>query len=380
MFSSSKGPMAFLLRLLVFLVIFAGIGEVWFRTVTPGCESPTYYQDTVWNIRRHDPGGPTEGLWTVGRLAARGGHWRVNNDGWISAQDYLPAAERDRPLVGLLGDSLLQGFFADVDQHVDTYLSSALGGEADVYTFAAGGWYLEQYVAVSRYVGEAYAPDVLVIFIDNHDVHDSVRDYGVLSTYMWQIASSGTGFDEVAPTGEYVASRLAAPVRRIALLNYLRYNAGVSLPGMAGATTAQDMDGDDGGGAGTQSADAWRELVPAAEYMVGLLHDEHPGVPIVFAAYGEKYLSVDQIAGTPLYADALAVQQACQGISDCYFLDLREAFSRDWAANHIRLEAADGDHWNARADEVVAGAVAALIRQQGLIGGRSRSSNRPRAR
>lgn len=375
MSSFRRGPLAFLIRLMLFVLLSVAAGEVWFRTVTPACQVPLYSQDTQWKIWRFDPQGPTEGTWTVGRLAERAGSWRVNNDGWSSLVDYLPAEERDRPLVALFGDSYIQAFDSDPEQHVDVYLADALSTRVDVYSFALGGFCLEQYVALGRYVSAEYAPDVLVLFVGANDVEDSMREYGVLSPYLWQIEASGTGYVEVPPTGIYSASRFARPARRSALFNYLHYNADLPLPGMrAAAIPSPAVDGAAGGASG-EGADAsidarsWEELLPAARHMVGRLRAENPGVPIVFAWQGEHYLTEQELLTTPLYFDGRAIEAACEGSADCYFLDLRRVFSRDWASNHQRFEAADGIHWTAYTNRLVAGAVASLLEDKGLLAG-----------
>ncbi len=371
MSSFERGPLALLVRVAIFLLIFAGLAEVWFRTITPACDTPVYYQDSQWKIMRYDSRGPVEGLWTVGRLAWRGGQWRVNNDGWISSIDYRARAMRDRQLVALVGDSFIEGFLTDADQHVDVYLSDALGRAVDVYSFGLSGWYLEQYVAVSRYVSAAYSPDLLVVFVNEGEIARSVRDNGVVSRYLWQITTSPDGFTEVAPTDIYVAGRMTRPARLSAVVNYLRFNAKITLPGMR--TTAIPQDPGSGGAAAkdpdsSSQADAWEGLVPAADYMVDRLCAENPGVPIIFVTQGERYLSAEALSNTPLGADARAVQAVCQGRPSCYFLDLRSAFSLDWATHHQPFEAADGGHWNAYANHLVAGTLATFIEENDLLG------------
>ena len=40
---------------------------------------------------------------------------------------------------------------------------------------------------MSRYAEERFQPDVLVIFVDDGDVSESLRENGVISPYWWQI-------------------------------------------------------------------------------------------------------------------------------------------------------------------------------------------------
>ena len=62
-----------------------------------------------------------------------------------------------------------------------------------------------------------------------------------------------------------------------------------------------------------------------------------------------------------------AMREACAGHAQCHFLDLRMAFSLDWARHHERFEALDGGHYNAHADAVAAQAIVAYIDAHGLL-------------
>lgn len=81
-------------------------------------------------------------------------------------------------------------------------------------------------------------------------------------------------------------------------------------------------------------------------------------MPSVFAFVDHepllRYLFPEEVSRIPLSADALAIQVACQGRSQCFTLDLRPAFARDCQANGRPFEALDGKHWNGYANGVVA--------------------------
>jgi hypothetical protein len=370
--SKPRGPIRLLLSLALFGLVFAGVAEVWFRTVMPACETPLSFQQQPPTIQRFDPIGPINGLYTVGRLCRSGGEWRTNSAGWNSSVDYVSAAERKRPLIALFGDSYIEGFLTDADQHIDAYLPEMLPG-TDSYAFGLSGWYLEQYVAVSRYASEYFQPEVLVIFINVADVSDSLRENGIHSPFWWQVGARGASFEEFPPTAVYTASRKAALAKKSALINYLRYNAKLALPGMRNAAIPQPATSVGAPGEGVANGamppadDAWRDLLPAADFMVGRLCDQHPGTPIVFVACSDRYLPVQDIAGAPLFPDGQAVRVACQVRPQCSFIDLRYAFSRDWASHHLRFEAADGGHWNAYANRLVARTLAGFVTQNELL-------------
>jgi hypothetical protein len=371
--SSSRRPdaLAFLVRLAVFAVVFACVGEVWFRVVMPASQMPAYYQANPMTVNRYSPFGYNAGQFTLGRLCRPGPTWSINDEGWNCAVEYESAAQRGRPLVALFGDSYIEGFSTDPDQHVEAYLPRFLPGSAS-YAFGLSGWYLEQYVAVSRYARDRFQPDVLVVFVDDGDVRDSLRSNGLISPYLWQIGERDGSFEELSPSAAYQATLKSRLARRSALISYLRCNAKLDLPGMRGPGAQQAVVGTrnpEGGAAASSAADdvRWRTLVPAARFMVERLRADHPGTPIVFAAFGDRYLPVDAVARTPLSPDARAVEAVCGKQDQCAFLDLRSAFSRDWAAHRVRFEAADGAHWNARANRLVARTLAEFISSRRML-------------
>ena len=61
-------------------------------------------------------------------------------------------------MVALFGDSYIEGFLTDVDQHVDAYLPELLSPSSDAYAFGGSGWYLEQYVATLAMLRSATSP------------------------------------------------------------------------------------------------------------------------------------------------------------------------------------------------------------------------------
>lgn len=370
--SKPRGPVWFLVRVAVFLLVFGMVAEVWFRTVMPASETPFSYQREPATMYRFDPRQSTTGLFTYGRLCRPGGEWRVNDAGWNSAVEYVSTDERQEPMIALLGDSFIEGHYTDVDEHVDSYLPGMLPGTVS-YAFGISGWYLEQYVAASRYAEERFQPEVLVIFLGVADVSDSVRENGMPSPYWWQIGARGESFEELPPEDAYTLSPKLALAKKSALFRYLRYNAKLSLPGQGDAVVAQPeteaeaATQDDAASTEAPAEDEWRSLLKAADFMVERLCTQHPGTPVVFAVKGDRYLRTEDIASIPLSAEGRAVRAACAGRPQCSLLDLRYAFSRDWATNGIEFEAADGAHWNAHANLVVARAIADHIRRNGLL-------------
>jgi len=358
--SRGRGAFALLVRVAVFMLLFGGVAEVWFRTVMPACEVPRRYQDGSDLIERFDPASKRHGFSSFGRLCRDPVEWRINNAGWLSAQDYSAGDGQQHQLVALFGDSYVEGLMTIPTEHVDTALMEILDGSVDCYSFGSSGWYLEQYVAVAQYVRDMYQPDVLVFVVGAEDVKDSVRDYGVLSPTWFQITRSGKSYATVSPNELYTGTLKGTLASRSQLLNYLRYNANVSIPGMHGRSveapqdqSASGAEQSDAGAVGTPSL-ATRELLAPARYLVKRLCQEHPGVPVVFLANGPRYVPLEELSHVRMNPGIEAISTACRSQPQCSFIDLTPVFSRDWAYNHQRFEAVDGGHWNAYGNRLVA--------------------------
>lgn len=372
MFSSSGHPSLFALRFALFVVVFIAIAEVWLRLITPACDPPFYVQDALTRVWRFEPSGANMGLYTVGRLPRKAGHWHINNAGYNSVVDYRVAGARDLPLIALFGDSYIEGLLSDVDQHVDAQLPDYVSGGCEAYAFGVSAASLAQCAAMSRYDAARYRPDVLVFLLSARAVTDSMQAYGTPTPYYFQIRRSGRDFVDVPPSAKYSVSQSARFARKSAIASYLRYNAHVGLPGQRIQEVAVPEAEAPGAGKGTPSV---RELMPGARFLIQRLRRENPGAPMIFMYQAEAFIDLRRLARTPLTADGQAVRDACRGVSRCYFLDLRPVFARDWSQHHRQFTAVDGGHWNGYANRLVARVLAEFMSERHLL---SSSSSRRR--
>ena len=366
-------PFRFIVRFLVFVLVFVVVAEGWLRYVMPASEQPALRQDRKTLVISFDPSVERNGLATYGRMTRRLGKWHVNNEGWLSPYNYTKRVPGDH-LIALFGDSYVQGLSVPQTQHLDVDLHHILGPSVPVYAFGQSGWYLEQYVALSRYVRATYAPDLIVILIGQGDVSESMSQPGAFP-YWWYITPSGPGYREVPPSAVYVLTRRARLARRSALFRYLRNNAEVQIPFAHGGDVGGAPTGADVAGSQPLTPQADQQAIAAAlppvKFMLARLCAANPGVPIVFAAMGARYLPIRAVATSPLALQMEALREVCGSYSQCHFFDLRMAFSLDWAQHHERFEALDGGHYNAHADAVAARAVAAYIEANGFLRGSS---------
>ena len=354
----------FIARFAVFLVVLGIVAEVFFRTVIPAASLPGSYMDRAEQIFRFDTTWVTSGVNTRGRFGLHPTTWRVNNAGWNCLFDYTSARTTGRPRIALLGDSYIEGLPDNVDQHVEVYLNRLTGNHADVYAFGRSGWYLEQYVALSRYVDQRYAPDTFVIFMNYHDIWDSLRENGVKTPYAYQIVRDGAGFRELRPPAHFVFGGRSRLLRRSAIVRYVRINLGI-LWGQGGAVEQDVNLAPDNAARSGGETDS--PLIQAAtDYMVGRLVKEHPGRQFVFAVDGDRQ-SIEAGETPAPRPELAALRQAARPYPNVHLLDLQPIFQSAYQAQHRKFEVGNGSHWNAYGNQVVARAVSAYLSAQALL-------------
>ena len=346
--------------------------ELVFRRRLVATSYPTSRQDPADLILRFDTAGLNSGVGSQGPLARNRVRWRINNDGWNCEFDYTPRSS-SRPRIALLGDSFIEGLATDVSDHIESYLHRAFNGRADVYAFGRSNWYLEQYVAVSRYVEEKFSPDVYVIFLNVFDVWWSLREKGITSPYLFQICRSGDGFVELKPTAICRSRRTG--VRRLAersaLFRYLRNNLELRQwlqrgRGRRFATTREKIDRADEQPQQPQGQDAVL-LRDATSYLVRTLVAEHPRKTIIFVESSDRpsvYLGRSEPRRSP---EVEAVEDECDHYDSCCLFDLWPVYVADYARNHHRFEAYDDSHWNQHANQVIAQGLFDFLQERRLL-------------
>ena len=354
----------FIVRVGVFCIVLAIVAEVFFRTIVPATSLPVSAMDPANEIFRFDSTWVTSGTNTHGRFGLRPADWRVNNAGWNSLLDYSPPAEKKRPRIAVLGDSFIEGFPTNVDEHVDAYLQEFAKGAADVYAFGRSGWYLAQYVALARYAGEDFAPDVYVIFLNYHDLQDSLRENGVKTPYAYQITQDGASFRELKPPVHFVTSARSRLLRRSAIVRYVRGNLGLTWGRVGDVIEDANLR--------PPGAEAPAEKVPdlvqrATDYMVARLVEEHPDSEFLFVVDTDR----DRIyAGLPVESrrpEFDALKHAARGHPTVHYLDLDAVFRDAYARDRRRFDGADGTHWDPYGNRVVAEAVYDFVRANRLL-------------
>jgi hypothetical protein len=347
----------FLLQAVGFTLVAVVIAEVVLRTLVPASCPPFQMQDQTYGILRLEGSPARAGLFTVGRLARDRARWRLNAEGWNSAIEYRPAAERARPCLAVVGNSYVEGFYADVDSGLTATLQRELSPQVDVYNFGRSGVVAAQMVRVARYAGERFAPETFVFVLNHESLRSSVRDFGYV-IYNAQYKSAGDDLVEVPPE-TYAPNRLMRLHTYSAVARYLYHNA-AALRNRA-AIRVQAVQRADAKAA-AQVADERPVLAAAAAKIVGTIRAEHPAATILFVMDADRRAMYDAgaqpapLRESPIWAAACADQ-------GCGFLDLTTDFWAAYRDDRRRLDFPGNYHWNRRGMTVVAEAVARWLRQ-----------------
>jgi hypothetical protein len=339
--------------------------ELLFRFVIPAAEVPTRHFDRNERMLVFDTKGPREGLFTRGRFAQVRGHWRINDWGWNSEIDYLPAGERpaDRPLVAIIGDSYVNGFQVDPEDNLAAVLRRLLGPAFDVYSFGMPGAPLSQYLHMSRYVDRHFEPDVLAFVVVHNDFLESLWDLAPSSSFM-QVKRRAGGWEEVLPPGP----RGGRPWwMRSALMRYLRITLQSRLlvhydENREKATFVANVP--------VEELSAQRAAIrEATSWIVERIRKENPNRDVIFlmdAPRADLYAGTLETSPVGWLSGVLAEACRAQGIA---FVDLAEPFARAHARDGTRFESEVDAHWNAAGHRVAALALASALVKSGVVRG-----------
>ena len=105
-------------------------------------------------------------------LANRG---RVNNAGFVNDQDYRK--DGPLPLLAVVGDSMIEAAMVPYPDTLQGRLAKALDGKARVYSFAAAGAPLSQYLIWARHAVQDYGAKALIINVVGNDFDESHAAY-----------------------------------------------------------------------------------------------------------------------------------------------------------------------------------------------------------
>lgn len=299
-------------------------------------------------------------VWSEGWSFESVNRVHVNNDGFVNDQDYDPAAST--PLLAIVGDSYIEAGMVPFPQTVGGRLQADLRGRARVYTFAASGAGLTQYLVWADYARQRYHPDAFIINIIANDFDESLWHRGQSPGFHhFQRMPDDTA---VMRRVDYQPSFWRLMFRRSALVMYLVTNMKVqqvlnisvqslgakdkrwssNVPYESSETAFADY---------RWAVDRFLDALPAA---TGVGADR---IVLVFDGmrpdmYDSALLS-DAQHGTWGVMRAYVMEQArARGIDT---VDLQPVFGEDYAREQRRFESPHDGHWNSLGHELAAQAI-----------------------
>jgi hypothetical protein len=100
---------------------------------------------------------------------------RINQAGFVNDQDYQPQAKT--PLLAVMGDSYVESLMVPYGKTLQGRLAAQVEGTGRVYSFAASGAPLSQYVAWADHARQTYQPQAMAFVIIGNDFDESLLAY-----------------------------------------------------------------------------------------------------------------------------------------------------------------------------------------------------------
>lgn len=362
-----RAALRFLLRFGAFVVVLLVICEVFFRVVLVARQTPYPWQDETFKLQRYDVNGPRTGWFTSGRQVQQKSRWHINAEGWNSAQPYLPAGARNKPLIAILGDSQIEAMYTEWAESLPRQLELLNDERVAVYAFGHSGYKIGQYITLARYmVARGFEPDVVLLFINRGDVSTSVdvlggtpRSANTLLAWNAEAARGAPQFTEVPPTA-YRTTTFRRALRQSAFVRYLVFNARINpLPGRQSDLALRRVTRAQEGIAATADP----RYAAAIRYVVRRIRALLPGAQVHFLIDADRYAIYDGEPARPIGISPV-ISQVCAS-EGCGVLDLTETFARRFAAEGRWFNFDHNPHWNAYGQRVIAGAVDRFLRARG---------------
>lgn len=284
---------------------------------------------------------------------------RVNNAGFINDQDYRPTGQ---PLLAIIGDSFIEAFMVPYENTVQGRLARALGSRARVYSFAASGAPLSQYLIWARLAVREYGAQALVINVVGNDFDESHIHY-VQSPGFWVYAPRTDGqlhMQLLELRRGFARSLLAHSFFGRYLFINLHLKEYTNLRRIHGRTGGEQVRF-----AGFTSADANPSRIgDSLAVMDAFFRDlpDYAGLPpdrIAFTTDGFRYPNAAE-DGKGTYFDQMrnAFQQRARS-RGYEVLDLDRWFFADFRQFGERFEYPHDGHWNDRGHAIAARAILA---------------------
>lgn len=281
----------------------------------------------------------------------------INNAGFVNNQQYV---NDERPLLAVVGDSYVEAAMVPYVETLHGRLSAELGNTRKIYSFAASGAALSQYVVWAKEAKEKWGANALAIVIIANDFDESLMEYKSAPGFHYYQRDTNGALKLVRQ--DYYPSRIRTMSRNSALLRYLALNLH-ALEKMRMLINSVITEAQAQTYVGNTSADASpKRLQDSREAVSAFLRDlvsEAGWQPneIMFLVDGVRYPgSVAQASGS-YFSQMRSHFMAESRRNGFQVVDLDPHFFETYKTDNQRYEFPTDGHWNGHAHQVAAQAL-----------------------
>jgi len=286
---------------------------------------------------------------------------RVNNAGYVNDLDY-DAADR-RPLLAVVGDSFVEAAMVPMHDTLQARLAAAAAPRGRVYSLAASGAPLSQYLVWAREARERWKAQALVIVVVGNDFDESLAVYSTSAGFHHYVA--GTNGTLRLQLVDYQPSILRIVARKSAFVRYLLLNlqAQAHLPVLFNAIMNVMEPAHAQTYVGNTAAAADADRIRLSEAAVrAFFRDltEYAGWrsgEVLFVLDGIRYPNNNPAVATSYFVRMRTFFMAEARRLGYETIDMDTVFFADFRAHGKRFEFPTDGHWNGRAHGLAAKAV-----------------------
>jgi hypothetical protein len=289
----------------------------------------------------------------------------TNNDGWVNKLDYRK--DDPLPLIGVIGDSFIEALPIPPDSTAQGHLSESLKGKFRVYSFAASGAPLSQYLVWAAHAARKYKAKALIINVVGNDYDESHLSYSLQIPGFWIYAPETSGELRLQLL-EYHPGAIRSLLKMSALARYLFLNLNVKealLHTQWGSFVFGEhyIIGEQHNYAGNTSANPDPARIEASVAAIDAFFRDLPKYTglqpdrIMFTMDGFRYQDAAN-AGKGSYYDIMrTVFRKTAETLGYEVIDMDPLFFADFQLNGNRFEYPRDAHWNPTAHALVAKAI-----------------------
>jgi len=277
---------------------------------------------------------------------------RSNNYGYINNHDYL--RESKTPLLSIIGDSYIEALMVNHEETLQGRLQRRLNQKARVYSFAASGAPLSQYLNFAELATTKFQSNALIFVIISNDFDESLLRYKSAPGFYY-FKENGKDLELVRK--DYKASLFVKLVRHSRLARYLLVNLQIFnlVNRLFGenqeyvANVAANVDP-------KRLEDSKRAVDAFLKQLLQMNGVQKEKLLFLVDGIREEIYSEDSNPGSFFHKmrSYFLSRSKDHGIES---IDLHEVFEEDYLQSKKRFEFSEDAHWNGYAHGVVSKAV-----------------------